>query len=89
MNAILQATRWCPWCGEHMGRGGWMMMFWWLLILAGIVAVVWLLARRGGAAGRMFGPDRAEAILRERYARGEIDDETYRRQLAEVRRPTE
>lgn len=74
---------WCPWCGQHMGWwGGWMMMLGWLIVLLAIGVVAWLLLRRtGGSAG-----DRAEDALRERYARGEIDDETYRRMLAELRR---
>lgn len=83
---------WCPWCGGHMGWGGWTMMFGWLLILVLVIVAVWAIAqgkwpggeRRRGGWGR--GEDRAEAVLRERYARGEIDEETYRRMLAELRR---
>lgn len=67
--------------------GGWMMMFWWVLILA-IVAAVWWLARRGRWANRpLSGRNRAEGLLRERFARGEIDQDAYRQQLAELRRP--
>ena len=58
------------------------MMLWWLPLLLGIALVIWLMRRRPGGDAT----DRAEAALRERYARGEIDDETYRRMLAELRR---
>jgi putative membrane protein len=61
--------------------GGWgvfgtlLMLLWWVLIILGIVVLVrWLFgARRGGSAAE----DRALAILRERYARGEIDKTEY------------
>ena len=91
--AALQATRnWCPWCGDHMGwGGGWGMMFGWTLAIVVIVLIVWALGRGrssdGGHAdsGGPPGEDRAEAVVRERYARGEIDEETYRRRLDELR----
>lgn len=63
-----------------------MMMLWWLLILVLLVAAVAWLVQRGGASARIAGEDRAEAILRERYARGEIDAQTYHRQTEELRR---
>ena len=62
------------------------MMIFWLIILIVVIAVAWTAMQR---AGRGTGPgrDRAEEALRERYARGEIDEETYRRMLNELRRP--
>ena len=63
-----------------------------VLLLASSAAVVWLgfrLSRRGpgnGGAGGGYG-DSAERVLRERFARGEIDAETYRRMLAQLREP--
>jgi putative membrane protein len=63
-----------------------MMMFWWLPILILLVATVGWLAQRGGTSAPPSEADRAEAILRERYARGEIDEQTYRRQAEELRR---
>jgi len=42
--------------------------------------------RSAGAQGRGPRAGRAEAILKERYARGEIDRETYERMLTDVRR---
>lgn len=67
------------WGGWGMGWGwfGLMHVLWWVLLVVGVVALVrWM--RDGRSSG-----DRAQAILRERYARGEIDqaefDERMRR----------
>lgn len=69
------------WGGDMMGwGGGWgwgflgliHMVLWWFLIILGIVVLAkWLFS--GGGSGRPAGQDRALAILRERFARGEID----------------
>jgi putative membrane protein len=59
------------------------MVLGWILVIAAIVAGVWWLVRR---SRRTMAPrDSALAILRERYARGEISREEYesrRRDLA-------
>jgi uncharacterized membrane protein len=83
---LLAAQRWCPWCGDHMGWGGWGMMLFWLFLLIGLVAVVWAAATGRWRAGARDAPDAAEQVLREQYARGEIDEETYRRRLEELQR---
>ncbi|MFO7893199.1 MAG: hypothetical protein R6U63_05665 [Longimicrobiales bacterium] len=65
------------------------MMFGWLLILVVLILVVWAVADGrwpGRDEPRGRGRDRAEEALREQYARGEIDEETYRRRLNELRR---
>lgn len=56
------------------GFGGIFMVLWWGLIIVGIVALVrWLMPSQGGGA-----PDTSALdILRERYARGEIEKEEY------------
>ncbi len=69
--------------GAAMTMGlGWLMMlaFWGALILGVVLLVRWL------AAGVMTGDAREDplAILQRRYARGEIDDETYRRMRREL-----
>jgi putative membrane protein len=71
------------WGGEMMGWGGgwgwsWFgivhMVLWWFLIILGIVVLAkWLF----GGGGQGAESDRALAILRERYARGEIDKQEF------------
>ncbi|PWU47300.1 hypothetical protein DLE60_33790 [Micromonospora globispora] len=63
------------WNGPMMG---WMWI-WSLLVLAVLVALVWLTVRLAG--GHLAGPSASSArkILDERYARGEVDEEEYRR----------
>ncbi|WP_246247961.1 MULTISPECIES: SHOCT domain-containing protein [Micromonospora] len=56
------------------------MWIWSLLVLAVLAGLVWFVVR-------MPGPDRASPgtarrILDERYARGEIDEDDYRRRRA-------
>ncbi|MDV6014216.1 SHOCT domain-containing protein [Haloechinothrix sp. LS1_15] len=77
----------------HTGAGGWeyammittMVLFWGLVIVA-IVALVRFAAR----ASRQDAPAQPqypapEQLLAERYARGEIGDDEYRRQLDTLR----
>lgn len=59
------------------GAGGLVMMlmmlvFWALFIAALVLAVRWLVGQRGGE-----GRDEALEILRQRYARGEIDKQEF------------
>jgi putative membrane protein len=75
------------WYGGGMGAGAWMFMgLFWLVLLALIIwAVVRLLPTREGGSGRS-GPGPAlespEEILDRRFARGEVDLETYQVQRA-------
>lgn len=57
------------------------MGLWWILGIALVAAVVWALlrARRGSIVGP---PESPEEILKRRYAKGEIDRETYERMRA-------
>jgi putative membrane protein len=72
----------------HDGIGGWgyavmilnMALFWGLLIGAGIL--IYRAVQGGGGAS---GTDSARRLLGERFARGEIDDEEYRRRLETLR----
>jgi putative membrane protein len=59
----------------------------WPLLWALLIGtVVWLIVRR---RGRHHGPlDRAQEVLAERFARGEISGEEYRARLDELKRPS-
>lgn len=63
---------------------GWMWL-WPVLVLAGLALLAYLCVRlaQGGQGTSLAAPDpsgsAAQRILAERYARGEIDDEEYRR----------
>lgn len=91
IQALLQDRWWwCPMCGPGWGWG--MMIFVWLFWIALIALVVWLVWRmavRGGTGVSAEREDRAEALLRERYARGEIDRESFGRMLEDLRRGRE
>jgi hypothetical protein len=50
-----------------------------VLLVIGLVVVVWRLLGAGGLWRR---PDSAIQVLRERYARGEISEEEYRKRLS-------
>ena len=57
-------------------------IMWFLIIVGGIVAAV-VISRRNRAAA---GPRAGEAVLAQRYAAGEIDEEEYAARLAVLRR---
>ena len=63
-----------PWMWGAWGLGMMVMMlvFWGLVITGAVLAIRWLTTTGAGATR-----DRALEILRERYARGEIDREEF------------
>jgi putative membrane protein len=76
------------WHHDTVGGWGWLMVSIGLLLFLALILLVFALVARAGwlarsgrtpAATAAPGPQR---ILAERYARGEIDDEEYRRRLA-------
>lgn len=75
----------------HMwdGGGGWMwlwgslMMLFWVAVIG--LAIYWLVRATQSGAGRGSSRDRAEAILAERYARGELTTEEYRERSEALR----
>lgn len=89
MLAALQGSGWCPMC-PTMGPWGWVWMIliglFWLAIIAALIWLFYRIARSQGWIGEGRPRDRAVEVLRERYARGEIDRETYERMLEELRR---
>lgn len=71
----------CPWCGAMMGP--W-MFFWgviWLALLALLIlGVIWLVAKwtqQEPLFRRKGSSNRALEILKERYARGEMNKEEF------------
>ncbi|WP_207343994.1 SHOCT domain-containing protein [Arthrobacter sp. E3] len=80
------------WSGGSGGMIGWiamavlMVLFW-----GGVVTVIVVLLRRPhpgqGTPGRGPSHDEAERILRERFARGEIEETEYLARRAALRRP--
>ena len=59
-----------------IGLGFLHMALFWILVILGIVVLArWLSG--GGAGGRTTAEDRALSILRERFARGEIDKQEF------------
>jgi putative membrane protein len=79
--------------GWGWGWGGWVLMtvvmvvFWAVVITLVVLAIRYLTSDRGRSAGPQPGPITSgpEDVLAERYARGEIDDDEYRRRLALLR----
>lgn len=67
---------------------GWWMGVGWLAIVAVIVLFALIVtgpSTSPGSRGREPEPTRGEAILRERFARGEIDEDEYRARLDVLR----
>ncbi|HHI93396.1 MAG TPA: SHOCT domain-containing protein [Gammaproteobacteria bacterium] len=69
--------------GWSMGFGGLFMILFWGLIIFGIVAVVRWLTGNGKNTGL---PEQKTAldILKERYARGEIDEQEFQRKRRDL-----
>lgn len=74
---------------DHMSGFGWGMMgFGWLLGLAVVGVLVWAVVQatsRRGDVATTPATRSAETILADRFARGEIDDDEYRRRLDALR----
>lgn len=71
-----------PGYGDHMG---WMGL-WWILALGVLVAFVWVVARAASSSAGTRETDSPEAILKRRYARGELNDQDFDRQLNNLRK---
>lgn len=67
------------------GLMGWIMMilFWGVVVMAGVALVRWML-RGGGPAAEGPGGNRALDILKERYARGEIDKAQFEQMKRDI-----
>ncbi|GAA1274547.1 hypothetical protein GCM10009646_71790 [Streptomyces aureus] len=87
------------WYDGGWGWGGWFfmavfMVLFWALVIFGIVALVRYFSgahhdhrfERSPSSGEPgWGTRRAEDLLAERFARGEIDEDEYKRRLALLR----
>ena len=72
---------------DGMGSGMGMMMvmvLFWVLVIGALVWLVWW-ALRGRSDSQRRGGENAESILKERYARGEIDRATYEEMREDLR----
>lgn len=74
------------WGGWGMGFGGLFMILFWILVIVGIVVLVkWLVDQSSTAKGLR---DKSPLdILRERYARGEINREEYEQKRRDLEPP--
>jgi len=82
-NAIAQSGQYGGWqMGPGMMESGWgmgwfgmifMLAFWGLVIIALILLVKWLIQATSGKKAAPTSSNRGLEILKERYARGEID----------------
>lgn len=64
---------------------GWIfMILWWALIIVGIVALVKWVATSSGGDGRSGGDSKALDILKQRYARGEIDEQEFQKRKRDL-----
>lgn len=61
------------------GFGGIFMILWWVLVIVGIVALVKWMVSSSGAGTRNERGSKALDILKERYARGEIDEQEFQK----------
>lgn len=68
--------------GGGFGMG--LMVFFWLLVLGLIVTLIWFLIRKGSESRTDSSGESSLEILKKRYARGEIDEEQYRRMKKEI-----
>jgi len=83
------------WGNDMMGWGGspgWGLfglahVLWWVLLVLGVAVLARWLFARGGRAARE-GEDRALSILRERYARGEIDKAEFDARRRDLGQPS-
>ena len=64
---------------------GWIfMILWWVLIIVGIAALVkWMVTPSGGYS-RTGSDSKALDILKERYARGEIDEQDFQKRKRDL-----
>jgi len=71
--------------GGHMFGAGWLMpLFWGGLLLGSVFLVAWLLQSASSTEDRGAPATDAEAILKQRYARGELGRDEYQQMKADL-----
>ena len=74
--------------GYHMGDwgGGWMWLWGTLMMIGYVVLIVWLVRAGSGSARSVQREptERAQEILAERFAKGELSTEEYRERSTEL-----
>ncbi len=71
--------------GGFGGGFGWVfMILFWVLIIVSILALVKWMGTSSSASGRSGSDNKALDILKERYARGEIDEQEFQKRKHEL-----
>ncbi len=65
------------------GMGG--MILWWIIGIVFVALIAWTVVRLSGGSANPPRTESPDEILKSRFARGEIDEEQYRRMLRELR----
>jgi putative membrane protein len=63
----------------NFGFGGIFMILFWVFIIVGIISLVKWMGNSTGGSGRNKGDSSALEILKQRYARGEINDQEFKK----------
>lgn len=72
---------------DGLGGHGWGMGWWWIFGLVVLVAVIWFIVKsvnRNGGSRQNPGKSALE-ILKERYAKGEIDKQEFEERKGDLR----
>lgn len=70
--------------GWGSGFGMVMMILFWLLVLALVGSLIWFLIWKGSNLSGKYENESSLEILRKRYARGEINEEEFRKMKKEI-----
>lgn len=71
---------------DDFGHHGWGMGWGWILGFLILLLLIWLVVKLAGRNGRSAGSAEKSAmdILKERYARGEINEEEYNKRKKDI-----